>query len=70
LKRRPEDNNFGMAGDFIDMPPDQAAVLKKTMNINRDRTGWARSGASCGNRLAATGRSLLARRTPATAATY
>jgi len=29
-----EDRDFSMAGDFLDMPPDQAATLKKTMNID------------------------------------
>jgi len=29
-----EDRDFSMADDFLDMPPDQVAVLKKTMNID------------------------------------
>jgi hypothetical protein len=31
-----EDRDFGMAGEFLDLPPDQAATLKKTMNIDPD----------------------------------
>jgi hypothetical protein len=29
-----EDRDFSMAGDFLDLPPGQAATLKKTMNID------------------------------------